>query len=69
MLEKEMCGLEELSVLDYEVMRDDDDKNCETVGPCLAVRLVVQQKVKPEQPMAQGEHPQGALIVTEFMTY
>ena len=64
-----MCGLEELSALDYEAMRDDDDENCETMDPCLTVRPVIQQKVKHEQPMAQGGYPQGALNVTEFMTH
>ena len=44
-------------------------KNEETVGPCLSVRSVVQQKVKHERPMAQGRHPQGACNVTEFTIY
>ena len=33
------------------------------------MRSIVQQKVKYEQPMAQGGHPQGAPNMTEFMTY
>ena len=50
-------------------MSDDDKEHCETMGPRLAARAMVQQKVKREQPMAQGGHPQGAPNVTEFMTY
>lgn len=69
MLEQEACGFEEPSALDYGVMRDDDKEHCETTSPHLAVRTVTYQKVKHEQPMVQGGHPQGAPIVTEFMTY
>ena len=29
----------------------------------------MQQKVKYEQPMVQGGHPQGATNVTEFVTH
>ena len=35
------------------------DERYNTVGPRLAARAVIQQKVKREQPMAQGGHPQG----------
>ena len=63
-LEQELHGLGGHGVSDYEVMKDE-----ETVGPCLSVRSVVQQKVKHEWPMAQGRHPQGACNVTEFTTY
>lgn len=53
-----MCGLEGLSALDYETMRDDDDENCETMDP-VTVKPVIQQKVKHEQPMAQGGYLKG----------
>ena len=53
----------------YGVMRDDNNEHCETAGPCLAARPVVQQKVKHEPSMAQGGHLQGAHNVTEFTTY
>ena len=44
----------EHSLSDSEVVSDDEDEHYETVGPCWAVRPVVQQKVKPEQPVTQG---------------
>lgn len=50
-------------------MRDEDEEHCETTGPRLAAMPIVQQKVKREQPMAQGGHPQGAPNATEFTTY
>ena len=53
--------------LNYEVMRDAED--CETAGPQLSTRPIVQQKVKYEQPMLGGGHPQGTPNVAEFMTY
>ena len=52
-----MRGLEEPSALNYEVMRDAEP--CETAGPHLSTRPTVQQKVKDEQPMLGGGHPQG----------
>lgn len=46
------------------------DTHCEISGPHLAERYVVHQKVKHEEPMVQGGHPQGALChVTEVMRY
>ena len=57
--EQEPCGLEEPSISDCEVVSDGDDERYDTVGPLLAARAVIQQKVKREQPMAQGGHPQG----------
>ena len=69
MLEQEPRGPKEPSISDCEVVSDGDDERYDTVGPCLAARAVIQQKVKREQPMVQGGHPQGAPIVTEFMTY
>ena len=69
MLKQEVHGLkEEPSASDYEV-RDDDGEHPETLGPHLAARPYLQQKVKHEQPMAQGGHPQGAPSVTEFTPY
>ena len=53
-----MCGLEEPSASAYEVTRDDDE-HCETVGLCLVARLIVRQKGKHKQLMAQGVRPQG----------
>ena len=50
-------------------MRAEDEEHCETTGPHLAAMPTVQQKVRHEQPMAQGGHPQGAPSVTEFTTY
>ena len=66
-LEQGPCGLEKRSISEAE--SDGDDESYETAGLCLAVRPVVQQKVKHEQPMAYGDHPQGALNVTEFTSY
>ena len=51
------------------MVSDIDDEYYETMCPRLEERPVVQQKVKHEQPMAQGGYPQGALNVTEFMTH
>ena len=53
-LQQEPCGPEEPSISDSEAVSDNDDEHYETVGPCWAVRPVVQQKVKPEQPVTQG---------------
>ena len=39
----------------YGVMRDDNNEHCETAGPHLAARPAVQQKLKHEQPVAQGD--------------
>ena len=39
------------------------------MGCHLAVRLIVQQKVKHEQLMAQGGYPQEIANMTEFTTY
>ena len=57
-LEQEPHGLEEPSISYSKAVSegDDDDECYETVGPCLTVRRIVQQKVKHEQPMA----PRGA---------
>ena len=63
------CGLEEPSISDCEMVSDGDDERYNTVGLHLAARAVVQQKVKCEQPMAQGGHPQGAPKATEFTMY
>ena len=41
MLEQEMHNLDEPSAMDSEVMRHDDDKCCEIVGPSLAPRPIV----------------------------
>lgn len=61
--------LEEPSISDCEMVSDGDDERYNTVGLHLAARAVVQQKVKCEQPMAQGGHPQGAPKATEFTMY
>ena len=63
------CGPEETSISGSEAVSDCDDEHYETAGPQLAVRPVVQQKVRHKQPMAQGGHPPGAPSVTEFTTY
>ena len=52
-LEQEPCGLEELSISDSEVVSDGDDERYDPVGPHLAARPAVQQKVKHEQPKAK----------------
>ena len=57
-LEQEPCGPEEPSISDSGVVSDNNDEHYETVGPYLAARYIVQQKVKHEQPMAQEGHPQ-----------
>ena len=41
MLEQEMHNLDEPSAMDSEVMRHNDDKHCEIVGPSLAARPIV----------------------------
>ena len=63
MLEQGPCGLEKPSISEAE--SDGDDESYKTAGPCLAVRPVVQQRVKDEQSMAQGRHPQETPNVTE----
>ena len=68
-LEQEPCGPEEPSYSDSEAVINSDGDCYQTAGPRLAARPVVQQKVKYEQPMVQGEHPQGAPSVTEFATH
>ena len=68
-LEQEIHSLDEPSTSDSEVIRDGDDEQYETAGPCLLARPIVQQKVKHEQPVAQRGHPQGSPSVTEYMTY
>ena len=73
-LEQEPCGPEEPSTSDSEALSDCDDECYEIAGPCLAIRPVLQQKVKHKQPVAQGRgvggggHPQGGPGVTEFTT-
>ena len=69
MLEQEMHSLDEPSTSDSEVIRDGDDEQYGTVGPCLLARPIVQQKVKHEQSVAQRGHPQGSPSVTEYTTY
>ena len=64
-LEPGSCGFEELSISDS----DGDAEHYETVGLHLAVRPVVHQKLKHEQPMAQEGHPRGAPSVTESTIY
>ena len=59
MLKQDTAGLEEASASVYEVMRDDNNEHCETAGPCLAARPVVQQKEKHEQPVTQGRILKG----------
>ena len=68
-LEQEPCAPEEPSYSDSEAVINSDGECYQTVGPLLAVRPVVQQKVKYEQPMVQGGHPQGAPSVTEFAAH
>ena len=70
--ELEQCILtigQEPSISEREAVSDSDDEHYETAGLHLAVRPTVMQKVKHEQPVAQGGLPQGAPNVTEFMTY
>ena len=59
-----MCGLEEPGASACEVTRDNDEHR-ETVGLCLVARLIVRQKGKHKQLMAQGVRPQGAPDVTD----
>lgn len=54
-LEQEPHGPEEPSISDSEVVSDGNNERYETMGPHLAVRPLVQQKVKHEQPRAQGD--------------
>ena len=63
-LEQEPRGPEEPSISDDEAVsdgddehetKDNDDEHCETAGPHLAARPAVQQKLKHEQPVAQGD--------------
>ena len=68
-LQHEPRGPEEPRISDSKVVSDGDDERYDTVGPRVTARAMVQQKVKREQPMAQGGHPQGAPSATEFTTY
>ena len=73
-LGQEPHGPEEPSTSESEALSDYDDECYEIAGPCLAMRPVLQQKVKHKQPVAQGRgvggggHPHGAPNVTEFTT-
>ena len=53
-LEQEPYGPEKPSISDSEAVSDSDDERYETEGPCLAVRLIVWQKIKHEQSISQG---------------
>ena len=53
-LEQAPRGPAEHSLSDSEVVSDSDDERYETEGPCLAVRLIVWQKIKHEQSISQG---------------
>ena len=68
-IREELYGPEESRDSDSEVVINSNGGCYQTAGPCLAARLIVQQKVKYEQPMVQGRHPQGAPKVTEFATH
>lgn len=57
-LEQEPCGPEEPRFSDSKTVSDSDDEHYNTVGPFLAARSIVQQKVKHEQPLGQEGHPQ-----------
>ena len=52
-LEQKPRGPEEPSISDSEAVSDRDDECYEPVGPHLAARPAVQQKVKHEQPKAK----------------
>ena len=62
-LEQEPRGPEE-PISHSEPVSDGEDKCYGTVGPCLAVRPNVQQKVTYEQLMAPGGHPRWAPNMT-----
>ena len=72
-LEQEPWGPEESSISDSEAVSDGEMVMMNImrlqVITCLAVRLIVQQKVKHEQLMAQGGYLQEITNVTEFTTY
>ena len=68
--EQEPRGPERISISDCEALSDGDDERYETACRRLAVRPIVQQKVKLEQPMAQrGGDPRRAPRVTELTMY
>ena len=50
---------EEPSISDSEAVSDGDEEHYETASPHLAVRPVVQQKEKHEQPVTQGGASSG----------
>ena len=64
MLEQEPRGPKEPSISDSKAVSDSDDERYEPVGPHLAARPAVQQKVKHEQPKAKegGGHHQGTPV-------
>ena len=68
-LKQQMCDLDEPSASDNEVIRGGNNECYETVGSCLFVKTIMQQKVKHEQPLTQDGHPQGAPTVTEYTIY
>ena len=61
-LEQEPRGPEEPSISDSKVVSDGDDERYETMGPRSVARPLVQQKVKHEQPRAQGNILMGPPI-------
>ena len=69
-LEQEPHGPEEPSISDSEAESDGDNERYETVGCHLAVKPLVQQKVRHEQHMAWGTSSRDPPTnVTEFTTY
>ena len=61
-LEQEPHDPEEPSISDSKVVSDGDDERYETMGPRSVARPLVQQKVKHEQPRAQGNILMGPPI-------
>ena len=68
-LEQEPHGPEEPSTSDSEALSDYDDECYEIAGPCLAMRPVLQQKVKHKQPVAQGRGVWGPVRNDDLLNF
>ena len=54
-LGQEPCDPDDPSISDNKAVSDGDDERYETVGSCLAVRSIAQQKVRHQQFVTQEE--------------
>ena len=68
-LEQQPCDPDEPSISDSKAVSDGNDERYETVGSCLAVRSIVQQKVKHQQFVAWAGGTSSRGPQCEIKTY